>query len=818
MSSFFGGQTNAFVFLAVVAMSIFNFFALRKEFRISSKTLIFGVLPVPLMIAVYMVALNGVPMGPLWLYLLIAGLILGVMFGVLTRVYQREQGIFGRRSRIYLFLWLLTVILTQALSQTLGTAMVGLGLTLMFFSMGTALSQHLLMGSKAGKARRLGMAAASTLILVALVASVPTPSASGRGPAYVYYEMALDSYSIGNMGQAIEYAHKVVANTNSPGTQAKGYMLIWMAGGGEHYADLAHQGVLNSGQLKNVSGEGRTAYATAVGLGIIHTIENWQYRGVTFPDDANIIRMPGATPIFSHDLIDLWEDMKRDLGIANTDNALLAPILSLGDQLASYLANSQPLDPDDTARAGIIASAAMVLTGLINLVGAAAVGTQKMMDAPLGDDPDAPSPPEEPASSITMPDGRTYHSGQTYTFDDGAQYVFTGDDFEKVRDLEPGEPYVNVDGDQRIWTGSTSWRQSDWEQQQQINAQWDQDFRQRNQDLEQKYQDDLRSQELARQMQQQVNNSALSDLQDLRRRLITDRLGMGTDWDMLDRVNDAINRQLDSGQADVDTVASLVGQFRSSLDSNQNTLIKQLQDAQNWADRMDRYTRSVEMVKYLADKSFEVTSYAFGPAGVKMRAGYKLATGVAGGVGQATATGDVTRSLMEGTASGLADAGKVLLTDRIKTGYGQKVADWAGRSYDTVTSTIKEGYQGYRDGSGVLRGAGRGLGLGLLDAAVDFGVGSALDKILPNIDLPTQQYMYWDDGFKHAAHFKHLSMQDARDSLSQILFGDGPSNMSTQELMNILYKGIRDKMLIDGVTKSTQNLCKMEGFQPGIFS
>jgi len=431
----FGSTLNTIFLGITAALTIFHYFSLRKEFPYRRNTALTAILPLVLTMAMYMILLKVAPISPLFIYLLLFGIVLGLFLGLLTKVYVKGRGLYGKRSRFYLLLWSISVIFTQSTLKLLGTAAAGIGTTLMFFPLGMALSQQAVFSVKAGNARRRTAIAVLGVLFFFAILFLPgdiwaetNPFKVEKDAAHAYYLLAKDAYAIGDYATAIHYGNLVVKSTRSPGTQAKGYMVIYLAGGGENYGTLAHQGILNSGQLKGISGEEREYAAVLIGLGIMEDIENWQYQGYAIPPEENIISMEGVFAISSSQLQARWEELKISAG---TKIPVLGGIMGALDGFVREVAQSSPVSEKTASTTAAVTSAIMILSGLLNIF------TNKAVEIPAGVEQSSTgyAPAEEMPYEPYEPEGFAPEepvAGEPEGFEPGEP--------EEAEEYEPEEP------------------------------------------------------------------------------------------------------------------------------------------------------------------------------------------------------------------------------------------------------------------------------------------------------------------------------------------------------------------------------------------
>lgn len=712
----FGSTTNLALLGLMVVLSVFQFFSLKKEFPLNGKSLIMPLLPIPLTILAYWVIFGKTPVSPMFLYLLMAGLIIGLLLGAFTRVYPKGDHLFGRRSRFYLILWLLILLFTQGTVKLAGTAMASIGTSFMFFSLGMALAQQSILGVKAGPAKRKALAGAGALLLLFFLLSPlptgaePNPFQDEKDGAHAYYLMAKDAFAQGDMSAAIGYGQMVVSSTRSPGTQAKGYMVIYLAGGGDHYGTLAHQGIMNSGQMEGVEGEGREGYALLIGLGIMEDIESWQYKGYAIPPNENIIQVEGVFTIASSQIPGFWEDFKKNLGI--TEGSALGGIVGAFDALVRELADSEPVGDGQAAASAAAASGILLISGLLNLLTqkpaaetSLAQGTAEIASETV--------PPKE--SSLKLPEDSPYVEGQTYSFHDGRVYKVEKGHLVPIRSLKEGEVFVDPEGDRRIWAGNQAWMESDWKQQQSIN----QEYREAHQADWEKA-----STTLTPEMVDFFNrqNDALSEAQrlaHLAERIKSGRVKVGDNPDkVLDDLNKFINATRSSGKIDPDQYASLRETVGKGLRQGQEVNIGDMLQAHHVAWRWEVATKSVEYVKSGADLAIDGLAKVTGPKGKAIQRLYKAASTIGGGVSEGYVTGNWVEAMVE-TGAQLVDNE---IGDRLKTKSGKAL-------YKVVQKGTKSGYKSgkaaFKEGDDVLGAAA----LGFLEGAADGASGVVKDSL-----------------------------------------------------------------------------------------
>jgi hypothetical protein len=706
--SIIGGTTNLVLFAAMLVLWVFNFISLKKESRFAPLSVGLQVLPIPLTIAAYWVLFQRAPASPLYVYLLVAGLLLGLLMGALTRVYRRDGAVFCRRSRLYLVFWLLSLAVTQGSIKLVGTAAAGVGTAFMFYSLGMVLSQQLVTLTKAGAVNRRALAAAGVLlwlflmVVPAVVYARTDPFQAARDAPSAYFLMAKDALARGDRATAIRYGRLVVSSTRSPGTQAKGHMVIWLAGGGERYADLARQGIINSGQLANVTGD-RSGAAALIGLGIIRDIRNWRYQGYVIPPNANVIKIDGVFAVSSSQLPRLWEDLKAELGLSR----LPAALLTFLDGLVNELANSEPVTATAAATSAAATSGILLISGLLNLFTAsspqlAVPGVVAGMAA--GAPPGIPLGADSP-----------YAEGRTYTFHDGIEYRVQNGHLVPVRKLGEGEVFIDAAGDRRIWVGNQAWMESDWRRQESINQAAQEahraDWEKRRTTLTPALVEFFGRQSMALGEAQR--------LEYLARRIQSGRVNVGEHREqILGHLRRFIDTTRSSHQIDPAHYAELKRAVREALGRGHELNLSRLSEARASAWRWNVATNTMEYVQGGADRALEALAKVTGPKGRAILDTYRTVAAVGGGISQGYATGNWGEALVE--------TGATLVDHRIA---GSLKTDTSRAVHTVVRGATQSGYaagrEAYRSGDSMLGAAA----LGFLEGASDAASGVVKDSL-----------------------------------------------------------------------------------------
>ena len=128
---------------------IWQVIMLRKPFPVTKASVIKSMVSTPLIMVIYAFILRASILSPAAWYLLAAGLVIGIIYGIATKVYLQDLSIMAKRSSFYIIFWGIVYILTHFLSQQLGSGGVTLGLTMMMFSFGILLMQYGILSIKA---------------------------------------------------------------------------------------------------------------------------------------------------------------------------------------------------------------------------------------------------------------------------------------------------------------------------------------------------------------------------------------------------------------------------------------------------------------------------------------------------------------------------------------------------------------------------------------------------------------------------------------------------------------------------------------------
>ncbi|MBS4031490.1 MAG: hypothetical protein KGZ63_08730 [Clostridiales bacterium] len=705
--SLFGSTLNVVLLVLTAVFSVFHFFSLRKEFALRRISGLLAVGPILLTIVVYCVIFKKAPMSPVFVYLLLAGVLVGLLFGAFTTVFVKENGVFGRRSRLYLFIWTVVLIATQGTVKMLGTASAGIGTAFMFFSLGMVIAQQFVLSTKAGTVKRKTIAVVSGVLFFMVVSVLPVTMGAQSNPflaekdgAHAYYLMAKDAFARGDFATAIEYGHRVVSSTRSPGTQAKGYMVIYLAGGGDQYGSLAHQGILNSGQLEGLSGEERDGAAVLIGFGIMEDIEEWVNHGYVIPPDENIMAVEGAFAIANSQLPGVWEEFKNNLGLEGMP--VLSGIVGVLDALVKELAESSPVGEGSAAASAAAASAILVISGLLNIF----ANRPELLPQPVK---------QEAISGIEIPEGSSYVEGMTYTFHNGVEYKAENGRLVPVRTLGEGEAFIDPNGDKRVWVGNQAWIEKDWKEQQAVNE----DYKEAHRADWEKASSELTPEMVDFFSKQKEALETAERLEALAGRIKAGRVNVGAGQDrIVDDLQKFVDATRSAGKIDKEKFEELQKTVGGGLGIGQEKHRAELVQAQTVAWRWNVATTSVEYVKSGADLAIDGLAKVTGPKGKAIQRLYKAASAIGGGVGEGYASGNWTEAMVE--------AGAQVIDNEI----GDKLKTKSAKAVYTVTKKgVQSGYsagkEAYNKGDDVL-GA---TALGFLEGAADGASGVAKDSL-----------------------------------------------------------------------------------------
>lgn len=94
-----------------------------------------------------------------WLWaglLLILGCGLGYLQGRQTRLFWKEEGVWGERSMVYMWLWGAAYLATQGLGQLQNALLYAVGVLTLFFTLGIAIGSNLNIAVRRGRLAREG--------------------------------------------------------------------------------------------------------------------------------------------------------------------------------------------------------------------------------------------------------------------------------------------------------------------------------------------------------------------------------------------------------------------------------------------------------------------------------------------------------------------------------------------------------------------------------------------------------------------------------------------------------------------------------------
>lgn len=378
-----------------------QFIGLRRPFPVTPWRIVSGVIGVPVSMAVYALFLGARLIQPTAYWLLLLGLAVGLVYGLLTRVFWQDNRLLGRRSGSYLLVWALVFLLTQWMAARLGTAGAAIGLTLMTFSVGVALSQYGLMTLKAlwaGRRRPPRSLAAALLALILLVllpwggalAQERVPGAICSTPGDVYNLEARNALARGAYSRAIELGLQSVAlyGGRPHGGSGEAYLIAAVAagkqgdtGGADSLMESARIALLGSGQVKSqvAAGAKEDAAVDYYVNAFRATLNRWRAGPdlVAARADDPILQLPGLPAIYRSAISAGCYDQYRDhippslRGIydrmragATGTAAVRDPVTRAVATLIDVLAGNEPIPAQ---RAAAAASAAVLISTLISL-------------------------------------------------------------------------------------------------------------------------------------------------------------------------------------------------------------------------------------------------------------------------------------------------------------------------------------------------------------------------------------------------------------------------------------------------------------------
>ncbi len=191
---------------------LWRFIVMIRPFPIDAKATLRGLLTAPLTMVVYAVVLSASLITPIALYMLAGGAVLGLLFGLFTRVRFDGQAVTGKRASFYLILWAAAMFITQWLGTAVGNGGVSAGLTLMLLPLGMGAVQDIivLLKASAARGRRPPAAATAVLLLALLVTGAVLGAAPARAavtwPGEDWSRAAAIEYNRNNHGLALQLA------------------------------------------------------------------------------------------------------------------------------------------------------------------------------------------------------------------------------------------------------------------------------------------------------------------------------------------------------------------------------------------------------------------------------------------------------------------------------------------------------------------------------------------------------------------------------------------------------------------------------------
>jgi len=352
---------------------IWRFIVMLRPFPIDAKSTLRGMLTAPLTMVVYALVLGAALITPIALYLLVGGAVLGLLFGLFTRVKVDGDAVVGKRASFYLILWAAVMLGTQWLGTAIGDGGVSVGLTLMLFPLGMGAVQDLIVLSKAGAARgrRPNMAATAAVLLLALVV---TGAALGATPAQAAVSWPGEDWS---RAAAIEYNRNNASVALQLVQQSENYWGNIYTGDMKAYTQVV--GYLASAKLQNGQAEtwlakAKATLATSItSPSVVDSIIANMTRQVAAQGTGSytlrttdVVYAQGLGAVYRQDIPELWaryryivEQYRNYPGVA----ALLASL----EPMLNAMATGEPVEPVPAAIAAVSVPVVMLGSTVIDM-------------------------------------------------------------------------------------------------------------------------------------------------------------------------------------------------------------------------------------------------------------------------------------------------------------------------------------------------------------------------------------------------------------------------------------------------------------------
>lgn len=352
---------------------IWRFIVMLRPFPIDAKSTLRGMLTAPLTMVVYALVLGAAPITPMALYLLVGGAVLGLLFGLFTRVRVDGDAVVGKRASFYLILWAVVMMGTQWLGTAIGDGGVSVGLTLMLFPLGMGAVQDLIVLSKAGAARgrRPNIAATAAILLLALVV---TGAALGATPAQAAVSWpgedlsraAAIEYNRNNAGLALElvqrseaYWGNIYTGDMKAYTQVVGYLASTKLQNGQAETWLAKAkatlatNIASSPVIDSVIAN-MTRQVTAQGTGA-YTLRT-----------ADVVYAQGLGAVYRQDIPELWAKYRYIVERYRNYPGVAALLASL-EPMLNAMATGEPVEPVPAAIAAVSVPVVMLGSTVIDM-------------------------------------------------------------------------------------------------------------------------------------------------------------------------------------------------------------------------------------------------------------------------------------------------------------------------------------------------------------------------------------------------------------------------------------------------------------------
>lgn len=233
---------------------------------------------------------------------------------------------------------------------------------------------------------------------------------------------------------------------------------------------------------------------------------------------------------------------------------------------------------------------------------------------------------------------------------------------------------------------------------------------------------------------------------------------------------------------------------RLELESKQKWLQKDMENQAKKAAFWNVMTKAAETTQVVADVGVDVLSNVTGPYGKTVKTCYTGLKGLAGGLGEGLANGDMSKNIVKGGLSGLSDIAK----DKIGDKFGKAAQNIYTIGSESGKSMVESALDGKTSAQDLVKAGLSGAAKGSLDVSVNI----ITDNILPGgAEMP--KGLDWSDiNTKNFINSVKSSNPLTVRNIGREAIGNGLQNLGVDQAKNLI-KG--DNLIYSGLNQDLTN-------------